>query len=106
RITPRQLFQHQTVAELATVAGSHTGVDADQGLVTGPVPFTPVQRWWLDLGLERPSHWNQSSFLEVRERLDAAVLEHVIGYLVEHHDALRLRVARGESGFQQVIAAP
>ncbi|MEO5731031.1 MAG: amino acid adenylation domain-containing protein, partial [Byssovorax sp.] len=43
-LTPRQLFQHQTVAELAAVAGSKKAVIAEQGPVTGAAPLTPVQR--------------------------------------------------------------
>src|SRR6185436_10418116 len=35
-ITPKQLFQHQTVAELAEAAGK-VRIVAEQGLVTGPV---------------------------------------------------------------------
>ncbi|MDQ2979073.1 MAG: amino acid adenylation domain-containing protein, partial [Acidobacteriota bacterium] len=45
RLTPRQLFEHQTVARLAEVAESTAGPDRDQGIVTGPVPLTPIQHW-------------------------------------------------------------
>jgi amino acid adenylation domain-containing protein len=39
-LTPKQLFQHQTIAELAAVAGTTISVKAEQGLVTGY--FTPI----------------------------------------------------------------
>jgi len=35
RLTPKQLFGHQTIAELATVAGTTSVFQAEQGLVTG-----------------------------------------------------------------------
>src|SRR5262249_10062804 len=35
RLSPRQLFQHQTIAELASVAGTAAIVNAEQGIVTG-----------------------------------------------------------------------
>jgi amino acid adenylation domain-containing protein/non-ribosomal peptide synthase protein (TIGR01720 family) len=105
-ITPRQLFQHQTVAELAEVAGTTRALEAEQGLVTGSVEPTPVQRWWLELAPEDPQHWNQSTFLEMKEPVDAAILEAVLGHLIAHHDALRLRLTRGSEGVSAVISAP
>jgi amino acid adenylation domain-containing protein/non-ribosomal peptide synthase protein (TIGR01720 family) len=105
-ITPRQLFQHQTVAELAEVAGTTLALSAEQGLVTGPVEPTPVQRWWLELAPEEPQHWNQSTFLELKEPVDELILEEVLLHLIAHHDALRLRLVRDGDGVVQTIAAP
>jgi non-ribosomal peptide synthase protein (TIGR01720 family) len=105
-ITPRQVFEHPTIAELASVAGARAAVSAEQGLVTGAAPLTPVQQWFLELAPEDPSHWNQMSFLEVKEPLDASALEGAVVDLLRHHDALRLRVARSGSGFEQTFAPP
>ena len=98
-LTPRQLFQHQTVAELAAVAGAKRAVVAEQGPVTGTAPLTPVQRWWRELDPRKPHHWNQSIFLEVDGRLDPVALEQAASALLDHHDALRLRLAGGEQVF-------
>src|SRR6185295_10720707 len=40
-LVPKQLFQYQTIAELAEAAGSSGTVAAQQGAVTGEVPLTP-----------------------------------------------------------------
>ncbi|MDT5270271.1 MAG: hypothetical protein QOH49_2457, partial [Acidobacteriota bacterium] len=40
RLTPKQLFDHPTVAGLAAVAGVGAGARAEQGLVTGEAPLT------------------------------------------------------------------
>ncbi|HWF02185.1 MAG TPA: SDR family NAD(P)-dependent oxidoreductase, partial [Candidatus Angelobacter sp.] len=37
QLTPQQLFQKQTIAELATIAASSQSIQAEQGLVTGEV---------------------------------------------------------------------
>jgi non-ribosomal peptide synthase protein (TIGR01720 family) len=106
RITPRQIFEHPTVSALASVAGTRTTVSAEQGPVTGPVPLTPVQRWWLELGVADASHWNQPSFIEVREPVDVAAMERAVERILSHHDALRLRLHHGPGGFTQTIAPP
>ncbi len=106
-LTPRQIFQHQTISELAAVAANARPFDlADQGPVTGPVPLTPIQRWWLEQAPASPDHFNQSLFLEARAPLDPAALDAAIAALLEHHDALRLRLARTSSGWEQTFAAP
>ncbi len=106
RLTPRQLFQHQTVAELCEVAGSANAVVAEQGPVVGPVPFSPIQRWWLGQNMVEAHHWNQSLLFELREPLDPAILEAAVNHLLDHHDALRLRITRDASGPQQSFAPP
>ena len=99
RITPRQLFQHPTIAELAEVVGFHAEVSAEQGAVTGEAPLTPIQRWWLEQQLASPHHHNQSSFLEVPGGLDAVALEEALAALLAHHDALRLRLVGEAQSF-------
>jgi non-ribosomal peptide synthase protein (TIGR01720 family) len=106
RLTPRQLFQHQTVAELAEVIGSTDAVVAEQGPVVGPVPFSPIQHWWLSQKLAEPHHWNQSLLFELRQRLDPACLEAAVAALLAHHDALRLRVEHDEKGAHQSFSPP
>jgi natural product biosynthesis luciferase-like monooxygenase protein/amino acid adenylation domain-containing protein/non-ribosomal peptide synthase protein (TIGR01720 family) len=105
-LSPKQLFQNPTVARLATVAGTRLAVQAEQGPVVGPVALTPIQRWFFELGLEAPSHWNMSLLLDVKTALDPALLERALAHVLEHHDALRLRFARAEDGWHQASAAP
>ncbi len=106
-ITPRQMFQHQTIAELAEVAGQgRVVIDAEQGPVTGAAPLTPIQRWWASLALEGAHHWNQAFLVEVSDRLEIAALERAVSALLDHHDALRLRLHREASGLEQIFVAP
>jgi natural product biosynthesis luciferase-like monooxygenase protein/amino acid adenylation domain-containing protein/non-ribosomal peptide synthase protein (TIGR01720 family) len=105
-LSPKQLFQNPTVARLATVAGTRLAVQAEQGPVVGPVALTPIQRWFFELGLEEPHHWNMSLLLEARATLEPALLEKALAHVVEHHDALRLRFGRAGDGWHQASAAP
>ena len=105
-LTPRQLFQHQTVAELAEVAGVAVATQAEQGIVTGPVPLTPVQSRFFELDQPEIHHYNQSILLEVKGPVEAPVLQRAIELLLVQHDALRLRYARTEQGWTQTSVAP
>jgi non-ribosomal peptide synthase protein (TIGR01720 family) len=105
RLTPQQVFEHQTIAALAAVAGTGEVVVARQDVVTGAVPLTPVQCWFTELATTDPHHWNQSLLLETRKPLDASLLKQALASVMAHHDALRMRFTIDESGWRQYNAA-
>ena len=102
----KQIFQHQTIAELAAVAQNGLRPRADQDIVTGEVPLTPVQSRFFNLGLPDPHHYNQAKLLKLREPIDSVSLKHALGSLLRHHDALRLRFFRLDQRWEQIISEP
>ena len=100
-LSPNQLFQHPTIAELAGEVNTSSTVLSEQGLVKGAVPLTPIQHHFLAQNLRDPHHWNQTLPLEVSEKLDSALLEKAVPQLIIHHDALRLRFTQTSSAWQQ-----
>ncbi|MGD1875553.1 MAG: phosphopantetheine-binding protein, partial [Mastigocoleus sp.] len=69
QITPKQLFQHQTIAELAAVGTQTPLIEAEQGIITGSVPLTPIQYWFFELQKPNPHHFNQAVLLKVKTKL-------------------------------------
>ncbi|MEG4940199.1 SDR family oxidoreductase [Microcoleus sp. F4-D5] len=104
QLSSKLIFERQTIAELAAVAGTNIS-QAEQGLVTGSLPLTPIQHWFFGQNQPDPHHWNQSVLLEVMQPLDPSLLEQTFQQLAMHHDALRLRFTRSESGWQQISGA-
>ncbi|MCY8231182.1 non-ribosomal peptide synthetase [Priestia endophytica] len=98
KFTPKQMFECPTIAELAQVVIETQGVQAEQGVVTGDVPLTPIQYWFFEQEHPRPEYWNQSMLLRVKERLDMKLLEGAILNLLKHHDALRFRYKQLPNG--------
>jgi amino acid adenylation domain-containing protein/non-ribosomal peptide synthase protein (TIGR01720 family) len=105
-LTPRLVFQHQSVAELAAAVGTVSLTVAEQGPVTGEVPLTPVQRWFFESGYDAPQHHNQALLLEVDGRLDLDKLTRAWAALLSHHDALRARFVLENGGARQTFVAP
>jgi amino acid adenylation domain-containing protein/non-ribosomal peptide synthase protein (TIGR01720 family) len=103
QITTKQLFQNPTIADLAAVASTTTFIKAEQGLVTGVVPLTPIQHWFFEQNWSEPHHFNQSMLLVVPPDLKPALLEQVVKKLIVHHDDLRMRFVRDKSGWQQIL---
>ena len=101
-ITPRQLFEHPTIAELAEVAGKvSTESSADQGTITGPVPLTPIQTAFFEWNLAKPAHFNQAVLLELASDVDSEHLENALLALVRAHDALRMKFTRQGTEWKQ-----
>ncbi|MHA4133430.1 amino acid adenylation domain-containing protein [Bacillus cereus] len=98
KLTPKQMFECPTIAELAQVAIETQGVQAEQGIVIGDVPLTPIQCWFFEQEHPHTEHWNQSMLLRVKERLDVKLLERAILNLLKHHDALRFRYEQLPNG--------
>ncbi|WP_339520288.1 non-ribosomal peptide synthetase [Pseudomonas proteolytica] len=88
--SPRDLFQHQTVQALATVATRSEQITAEQGVLTGPSGMTPIQHWFFDSPIPARHHWNQALLLAPVQALDPRRLEQALLAVLEHHDALRL----------------
>jgi non-ribosomal peptide synthase protein (TIGR01720 family) len=106
RLTTRQLFEHQTVAELAEVAGTAAAVSAEQGAVSGRVSLTPVQRSFFAEQQPEPEHFNQALVLRISEpRYTAGVVREAMRAVVAQHDALRLRFTPSGEGWEQFNAA-
>jgi amino acid adenylation domain-containing protein/non-ribosomal peptide synthase protein (TIGR01720 family) len=104
-LSPRQVFEHMTIAALAAVAGQAAEGSAEQGRVEGGVALTPIQAWFFEQGHPVPWHHNQAALLAVDPAVDDGALEAALAAVLEHHDALRLRFRRTDAGWEQWHAA-
>jgi amino acid adenylation domain-containing protein/non-ribosomal peptide synthase protein (TIGR01720 family) len=103
RLTPKDLFRHQTVAELAAMAEASGEQAAAPGAATGDVPLTAVQHWFFEQKLPSPEHWSRASVFQPNRPLNPDLLQQAVKHVVEHHDALRLRFVRGPAGWRQFV---
>ncbi|WP_299411695.1 amino acid adenylation domain-containing protein [Acaryochloris sp. IP29b_bin.148] len=105
RFTPKQLFEHPTIAELATVVETAITITAEQGLVTGPVTLTPIQHWFFNQQNPDLHHWNQAVFLQSGQPVTLQYLEAALDSVLLHHDGLRSRYTLTSEGWQQEVMA-
>ena len=105
-LAPKQLFEYQTIAELAEIVEEKAAVQAEQGAVTGELPLLPIQKWFFRLPLANRDHWNQSVLLSIQAGIDPAALKQAVGQLMFQHDAFRMRYTQSESGWLQAMDAP
>jgi hypothetical protein len=97
-LTAKQVFYHQTVAELASVVGSVPQVKVMPGQVTGEVELTPVQHWFFAQELAERAHFNMAVMLVMSADTDVAALRGAVAAVMRHHDALRSRFEKQNDG--------
>ncbi|MCB9419968.1 MAG: amino acid adenylation domain-containing protein [Ardenticatenaceae bacterium] len=99
----RQLFQHQTIAELAAVigVGEETAVIPIEIATGQPAPLTPIQHWFFEQNFARPDQWNMALLLELKRPLPKATLEQAVAALITQHDALRMQFEPTGHGWRQ-----
>ncbi|OKH92133.1 non-ribosomal peptide synthetase [Streptomyces uncialis] len=95
-LTPRDVFTHPVIAELAAVAASGRPTPApvpDPG--RGPVPLTPAMHWLRELG-DDIAGFEQSVTVPVPAGLDRRHVTAALQAVLDHHDALRMRLSRDD----------
>ncbi|MFF3327911.1 condensation domain-containing protein, partial [Streptomyces sp. NPDC002889] len=105
-VTARQVFERQTPAALAAVAGAvGDGValgGGDSGV--GEVPLTPVMRELLErAGPDRLGQVSQSMLVVTPAGLNVAILTDAVQALVDHHDILRARLEPVDQEWRLVV---
>jgi amino acid adenylation domain-containing protein/non-ribosomal peptide synthase protein (TIGR01720 family) len=105
-LEPRQIFQHQTIAELAAMAKDGVRLEAEQETITGEVMPSPVQVRFFELGLPDPHYYNQARLLKLSQPLAPEFLRSAVEHLLLHHDALRLRFFDSGQRWTQVCSEP
>ncbi len=105
QLSPHQLFQQPTIAELVEANLATPTRQSEQGLVQGSAPLTPIQHWFFEQDFPTYHHWNQAFLFTVEQKLNLVWLEQAIQQLMRHHDTLRLRFDRPGSDDQQSFAA-
>ena len=84
------------------MTGSTTG-GAEQGIITGEVPLTPVQARFFELNQPNLHHYNQAMLLEIDRSIDSSSFAAAIKGLLLQHDVLRIRFRLDASAWYAAI---
>jgi amino acid adenylation domain-containing protein len=104
RITPRQMIEHQTIAQLAKHATLITSTSEGKN-ITGPLPMLPTQAYYLlSAPDEEPHIFNSLVLLETQRPLELHLLKEALRVLLDYHEALRSRFTQTATGWQASIA--
>ncbi len=101
-VTPKQVFEHPTIARLAQVAQVAVVIVAEPARYD-ELPLTPIQSWFFERYPEGEAHYNQSVLLGIQGEVDVVALESAVRAVLERHDALQMRFVRRGPGWKQQL---
>jgi non-ribosomal peptide synthase protein (TIGR01720 family) len=106
RVTAKDVFQHQTVADLAEHL-TRSEEKKSAAFEGGKVELAPVQRRFFDMPGEGKDRWNLGVRVRLQRELDIGELEAAAPLLLSAHPLLRTRfsLAAGGIGFEQIVDA-
>jgi len=105
QLNPRQLFKHNTIAELAAIAKPPELTRAEIEPVTGEVPLTPIQALFFEKH-KGAQPFNMALLLKVVPSLDEAILSRAVGEILTYHDGLRTQFSEAQGQVRQTILPP
>ena len=106
-LTPRDVFQLQTVGALAAAAKMPESTDrsgCDATTAIGQMIPTPIMRWFLERG-GPIEHFNQSILLQLPAEMTEHKLVAVLQAIIDVHDMMRLRLERNGQGDRRLHIA-
>ena len=101
RLTPKQLFDNQTIQELCRVAVVQGEADDSREDLSGDFSLTPIQSWFFEQNLTEANYYNQAFLLDVSVHLNQEVLAQAMRQVESQHDALRLRFTNQDGAWRQ-----
>jgi amino acid adenylation domain-containing protein/non-ribosomal peptide synthase protein (TIGR01720 family) len=102
-LTAKQMFQAQTIYDLSLLDDQTSSFTPEQGMVTGPVPLTPIQRWFFEQDPPEPHHFNQAMVVEVEPELTEDLVREAVALVLTQHDALRARFTKDGDEWRQYV---
>jgi phthiocerol/phenolphthiocerol synthesis type-I polyketide synthase E len=107
-LTPQDLYDNATLGALADTLVARYAVGGlssqDAGDLNPPVPPNILR--FLDNGLSQPGRWRVPLVLRLDSRVSAQDATAVLTAIINHHDALRMRVVDRAGMWEQQIAEP
>nr|WP_255676094.1 non-ribosomal peptide synthetase/type I polyketide synthase [Pusillimonas sp. MFBS29] len=104
-LTPTQVFQAPTPRGLARLAVPAHAL-AGREVVTGPLPLTPIQRWFMDTPMPDRNRWCLTAVFALPSMPGTDRLRAAAAAVLARHDALRISWVQGPGGPVQQLVSP
>lgn len=85
----KDIFSARTIGKIASCIQPARRL-ADQSVITGRVPLTPIQQKFFSFSMPRAHFFNQAFMFRYTGRWTSATIENVFTKIQLHHDALRM----------------
>ena len=89
-ITPNQIFDHQTIGELALFLQATEPAKTEHLRSEGEQKLLPIHHWFFEEHKNAAHYWNQGYTVTIPSSITVEQIENALTALIDLHDALRL----------------
>ncbi|WP_430408769.1 amino acid adenylation domain-containing protein [Kordia sp.] len=99
----QDLFDHQTIAELSELLETRATEKhvAEQGILEGKLPLTPIQEWFFEEESGHKTHFNMNLLFKIDKKINETNIKMLAARILEQHDALRLQFENVDGVWEQ-----
>lgn len=105
-LSPNQLFENQTIAELAFFIDHNREVASTNKTIEGNVPLSPIQHWFFETHKNAPHYWNQAMRIEEIPKEASSIINEISKEIITQHDALRLTFKKEKNDWVAIVKKP
>ncbi|WP_046759183.1 non-ribosomal peptide synthetase, partial [Kordia jejudonensis] len=98
----KDIFQYQTISEIAKQLKEADTVIQESGVLAEEVPLHPIQKQFFAHDYVEFNHYNQAVLLTIPKTITQPTLETAVAKICKHHDALRFNYTKVETSHDPV----
>jgi amino acid adenylation domain-containing protein/non-ribosomal peptide synthase protein (TIGR01720 family) len=87
----KDVFEFQTIDELATKVNHEIQIISEQGILEGNFGLLPIQSYFFEKGYTKDDQYNQSLLLTLPKNITRSQLNEAVAGVYQKHDILRAR---------------
>lgn len=95
----KDVFEFQTIDELASKVQNETEIISEQGILEGNFGLLPIQSYFFEKGYTKEDQYNQSLLLTLPKTITKDQLSEAVTSIYKKHDVLRTRFQFEEDQF-------
>lgn len=103
KISAQDVFVHQSLRELATIAVPLISSGPGEVDLPGDVPLSPTQSWFFEKVGEATSPWNQWVSFRLPQPVSLETVRRSFETLAARHDVFGLRFSQDAAGWRQTL---
>jgi amino acid adenylation domain-containing protein/non-ribosomal peptide synthase protein (TIGR01720 family) len=98
-----QFYANPTIQQLSKILKTESNIKNLKNSENKYIPFTPIQKWFLQQKSPNPEHFNQAILLALKIKLSKDELKLIFDKITAHHDILKLKLIYKNKKWQQFI---
>jgi bacitracin synthase 3 len=97
KFSVKDLFEAKTIRILLSRNSNKNNIRSEEGILTGPLPLSPIQKLFFNKSFIEINHWNQIIEVKCPTNIDVQLIKQLFDIILKKHDVLRVNFKRNDN---------